>query len=370
MHNPAFTSDLVYSVQNEDYRSELAVLARLNQGRPLRVLMIASAGENALSLLTHEQIASIDAVDLNLAQLHLCELRRTALLHRSRDEQLRLFGVHPVIGRVDDEAARLALYDGLRPSLPDATRAFWDGRRLCEIAFGLHHVGRNDKMMHDLQERLKGAGFAPLQRLPGNHELATWQGVYEELGTPAYMQDLFRLPNPAIAQAVAKLAPAIAEGHFHALQQPAPERNPYLTTVFADSYATAAGEEGYPLYLQEKGQALLRHLGVRDRLHLHHGNIIEIMAPLVAQDGPFDLISLSNIADWMNEAQLCALLQQAAAALRPGGGILARTASLCSPLGAVMRQQLQTDHALNAELPQIERGPWFRTIVAGFRPKS
>jgi S-adenosylmethionine:diacylglycerol 3-amino-3-carboxypropyl transferase len=107
---------------------------------------------------------------------------------------------------------------------------------------------------------------------------------------------------------------------------------------------------------------------VEHRLQLHHGNILEKRATLGAAHGPYDLLSLSNIADWMNEAQLTAMLGQAKAALVPGGSVLVRTANSSSSLLTVMAQQLQTDAALNAALPQIERGPWFRTIAAGFHP--
>lgn len=368
MNNPPFESDVTYSVQNEDYQSELALLSRLAQDRPLRVCMIASAGENALSLLTQERIASVDAVDLNPAQIHLCELRRTAVAHLSRDEQLRLFGAQSTVTRAGDEATRLALYDQLRPHLPADTRGFWDERRPSEIAFGLHHVGRNDKMMHDLQAGLRAAGFAPLQRPPLDQELVAWQSVYKTIGTPTYMHALFRLPNAEFADKVAGLAPTIAEAHFRALQQPAPQRNPYLTTVFADSYAVAAGEEGYPLYLQMTGQAALRRLGVAERLRLHVGNIVEHLPRLSAQHGLFDLISLSNIADWMTITQLTAVLTAVKGALAPGGAVLMRTANPALSLVAVMQQQMHMDAALNTTLQQVERGPWFRTIVAGFQP--
>ena len=81
MYNPPFTSDLVYSVQNEDYRSELAMLSHIGNGRSLRVLMIASAGENALSLLAQEHVASVDwftegfeTEDFQIARAVLAEL--------------------------------------------------------------------------------------------------------------------------------------------------------------------------------------------------------------------------------------------------------------------------------------------------------
>jgi hypothetical protein len=31
---------------------------------------------------------------------------------------------------------------------------------------------------------------------------------------------------------------------------------------------------------------------------------------------------------------------------------------------------MQMDHEFNAELRQVERGPWFRTIAVGFRNRS
>jgi hypothetical protein len=41
LENPSFRSEITYSVQNEDYRTELAVLRHIYRGAPLRVLMIA-----------------------------------------------------------------------------------------------------------------------------------------------------------------------------------------------------------------------------------------------------------------------------------------------------------------------------------------
>ena len=90
--NPPFRSDLFYAVQNEDYASERAVVGRLWRGRPLRVLMVASSGENALSVLADERIAEVHAVDTNPAQVHLAELRRAAVAAINRDDQLHLLG--------------------------------------------------------------------------------------------------------------------------------------------------------------------------------------------------------------------------------------------------------------------------------------
>lgn len=367
MVNPPFKSDLFYSVQNEDYQTELAVIDRIYRDAPLRVLMVASSGENALSLLTQATVAHVVAVDLNPAQLHLCELRRTAAEHLTRDEQLRLLGVAPPITPTDGQAERLDLYQQVRPHLPEPTCAFWDERREREITFGLQHVGRNDIGMHDVQAGLRAAGFEPLHRPLRDEELPAWCAVYTDLFTPAYIQDLFGLPSASLAEKIAGIAGYLGECHFRALQQPQPERNPFVTTAFANSYATAAGDDGFPLYLQSHGQAALRHLGTREHLHLESGNLVEKMSTLAAAYGPFDLISISNIADWMSEEQFGALVTQAKICLNPGGGLLARTATGRSMIIEVMGRYLFIDQTFNARLPHIERGPWFRTIAAGCR---
>lgn len=367
MQNPPFRSEIVYSVQNEDYRTEQAVLERVRQRRARHILLIASSGEATLSLLTDETVASVDAVDLNPAQLYLCQLRGAASEQFMPEEQLRLLGANPQVAWAGDEAARIALYDGLRLELPEPSRAFWDERRDTAIAFGVQHIGRNDVAMHDIDAALRAAGFAPLERPPRDDELFQWQEVYRSVMTPAYMRQLFGLPNDDIATRIAGVAGIVGECHFRALQQPDADHNPFLTTVFAGSYATAAGEPGLPLYLQSAGHAALRRLGVQDRLRLHVGNLLEQMRPLAEQHGAFDLISVSNIADWMTEEQFHALVAQSRDCLAPGGALLARTSTGRPMIRDVIGAQLKTDAELDRELPSIERGPWFRTIAVGFR---
>jgi S-adenosylmethionine:diacylglycerol 3-amino-3-carboxypropyl transferase len=157
------------------------------------------------------------------------------------------------------------------------------------------------------------------------------------------------------------------EYHFQALQRLHSERNRFVTTVFANAYATTAGEAGLPLYLQLQGQAALQRLGTQERLRLHTGNYPEQLTPLAQAYDPFDLISISNIAQWLSEAELHALVIQARDRLNAGGVLLARTATGRSTIVDVIHQHMQMNEALDAEVAQIERGPWFSVIAAGFR---
>ena len=368
--NPPFNSALAYSVQNEDYETELEVIRRMDRAAPLRVLLVASSGENALSVLTQDRVGEVWAVDLNPAQIHLCELRAAAVSALSRDDQLRFLGSDP--GRVGAAGAedRLALFDRVSGGLPEASRLFWSARRDAEIAFGVQHVGRNDVLMHDIQDHLRAAGFDPLGRPVIDAELGAWTDVYAALMTPAYIRDMFGLPSEALAARIAGISRILGECHFRALQQPRPERNPFVTTVFANAYASAAGEAGLPLYLQMQGQAALRRLGVGSRLRLVAGNVLEQMRLLASASGPFDLISLSNIPDWMTDAQFGDAVAAARASLTPGGALLARTATGSPMIQQVMERGLRSETGLNARLAEVERGPWFRTIAAGFNAQA
>lgn len=363
---PPFISDIFYSVQNEDANSELAILQHSGRSEQ-RVLMIASAGENVLGLLCQPEVAFIDAVDLSSAQVQLCALRSAAAQVLNRDEQLTLFGCDPALAGQAGAAERLILYERLRPALTPDARAFWDARREQEIAFAVHHVGRNDCLMQDLVAALAEAGIAPLQDDPATINDAQWQAVYEQVFTLAQIQHRFRFPNPAVAVRLAALSPHLAARHLWAVRQPEANANPYLTTVFTGRYAGAGGEAGLPRYLQHDGQAALRALGIASRLALHQGNLLDLMPQLAAQGGAYDLISLSNIADWMDEAQVRSLVAAACACLQPGGALLIRAANPAAPIQPVVAALMERDPALDAALPTIERGPWFRTVIAGFR---
>lgn len=361
-----FVSPLFYSVQNEDYATELALLARQDPSKPKRVLMIASSGENVLSVLTDPSVAELHAVDVNPAQLHLCDLRRAALMSLSRDEHLQLFASDAVPHAHSGES-RIALYERTRGSLADDARDFWDTRRDQEIAYGIHFVGRNDVLMRDLVLRLRSVGFSPLVEVPELESLAEWRSAYLDVMTPGYIKMLFGMESESLAARIAGIAGYLGECHFHALRQPDAHFDPYVTTVFDQRYAFSAGDAGLPLYLQADAYRALRDADLHSRLRLYTANLTKILPQLVDTYGKFDLISISNIADWMSDVQFTALSLDVRDCLAPGGILLARTGTPSRMIQSVMRDYLNGDDVLNAELAEIERGPWFRILAAGIK---
>ncbi|MBL8133101.1 MAG: DUF3419 family protein [Anaerolineae bacterium] len=366
MQSKGFKSPLSYSVQNEDYRTEQRVMEYVAPGHERRILLVASSGENALSLLTDPAIASVDAVDLNPAQVFLCALRAAGVQALTLDDQLALLGCDAAMVGGSGREHRLALFDQLRPALTHAALEFWDSRRDTDLAHGVHHVGRNDRAMQDTTARLRQAGFSPLARPVKESDLGAWTRVYETLFTPDYIRETFGVASEALAARIAGISAVLGECHFRALMAPGAAENYFVTTVFASRYALEAGAEGYPLYLQPAGQDALRALGMTERLHLHVGNILEQMPKLADQGGRYDLISISNIADWMTEDEFRQVVLLAKRCLVPGGALLARTATGKPMIIDVMRAHMRCDDTLNALLSDVERGPWFRVIAAGF----
>src|SRR4051794_10590336 len=100
------------------------------------VLSIASAGDNALALLSRGP-ARVVALDLNSAQLACLELRVAAYRELAHPELLELIGSTP-------SDRRAALYQRCRPLLSPGARVFWDGKR-DEVKRGVGGAGKFEK---------------------------------------------------------------------------------------------------------------------------------------------------------------------------------------------------------------------------------
>jgi S-adenosylmethionine-diacylglycerol 3-amino-3-carboxypropyl transferase len=97
---------------------------------------IASAGDNALALLTKDP-SRVIALDLSPAQLSCLELRVAAYKTLTHPELLELVG-----SRLSTRRAEL--FDRCRPALGAATREFWDRQRTA-IEHGIGSLGKFER---------------------------------------------------------------------------------------------------------------------------------------------------------------------------------------------------------------------------------
>lgn len=357
-------SDIAFSQVREDPNIELQVIDRLaaSQPDPLRVLVVASGGCTALSLLSRPAIAQIDAVDANLAQLHLVELRRQALLHLSLEDQWHLLGIDqfPIEERAE-HGDRLTQYAQLRSRLPEATRLYWD-QHSEQIAFGVNQVGRFEQLFRELSAQFAAIGLNPLDDpLTAIHH-PQWRTIFDAVFQRDTLAHTF-----GEASVNYSMDRSFGEHFSHvfaqALTQFIPKENYFLMQVWRDRYTT--GTNGVPIYLQPSAQRAIRSLGV-DRLKLHHGLFAEKLLELIKL-GKFDLIQFSNISDWMPVQDLHSIVAIAVQCLTLGGALIGRRLNGDHHLASIMAEHLTVDHSLSKQLQEGDRSFFYQEVVVGFR---
>jgi S-adenosylmethionine-diacylglycerol 3-amino-3-carboxypropyl transferase len=261
-----------------------------------RVLSVASAGDNALALLTLDP-AEVVAVDLSEPQLAALALRVAALGALSHETLLRFLGV-----READPADRRATYAALRASLPDDARAFWDDHAPA-IEGGIIHAGRFERYLRLFRRRV-----LPLIQSPGRiaalldqDQLPQQERFYREEWDHWRWRLVFRLffsrfvmgrlgRDPAFFDHVrGSVGDRILDRTRHALTAIPVRTNPYLTYIMTGNYAGQA----LPRYLRPEHHDVIR--GRLERLRA-------VRAPAEAVPGPFDAFNLSDIFEYMSDA--------------------------------------------------------------------
>lgn len=278
--------------------------------RRQRLLSIASAGGNTLALLSLDP-REVCAVDLNPAQLACLDLRIAGFQALSHAGLLGFLGV-------TEEAGRLRVYEGLRPRLSPASRAFWDARSPL-IEGGVIHAGKLERFLKGYRWALTRWVHSPARidallserdaAGQASHVEAVWNSwrwrllnrvafSKRVLGRMGRDPEFFRHTGADVTSGPNRRLNAV-------LRRPKAHQNPYLTYHLTGNYAAGA----LPKYLRPQHfKALRARVG---RVRLFQGKAEE--AP-----GRFAGFNLSNIFEYMgadlHEQSYHALLAKA----RPG----------------------------------------------------
>ena len=109
-----------------------------------RCLSIASAGDNALAMLTRTP-ARVVAIDLSQAQIACLEVRVAAFRMLSHGELLELLGFC-------DSDRRQQLFERCAPLLSEMTQRFWAARPQ-DVAGGIAHAGKFERYLAWVRDR-------------------------------------------------------------------------------------------------------------------------------------------------------------------------------------------------------------------------
>ena len=279
-------------------------------GQPL--LSIASAGDNALALLTLDP-SSVTAVDLSKAQLACLCLRIAAFRRLDYDGVIGFLGVHAQ----DD---RLATYSALRSDLPRDAVEFWDANKP-DLERGIVHAGRFESYFRLFRRWILPLAVSARERarLLAARDVAEQRRVYEDWDTRRWRL-LFRLffsrlvmgrlgRDPEFFREVdGPVADRILERTRYALTDLSASTNPFLVSILTGSFS----ESALPRYLRpEHFDAIKSRL---DRVRVRHGRIEG------TDEGPFAGFNLSDVFEYMpppeHERVYKALIAQASPGAR------------------------------------------------------
>ena len=259
-------------------------------------LSIASAGDNALALLTRDP-SRVIALDVSPAQLACLELRVAAYRTLGHAELLQLIGSRPCRDRV-------ALYARCRAALGGAARTFWDARPR-DIERGIGHAGRFERyfeifraralpLVHRRQTVL--AWFEPKTQeerrrfYDARWDTWRWRALFRLFFSRLVMGRLGRDPE-FFRYVDTDVAGAILARTKHAMTELDPVENPYVHWIL-----TGIHGEALPCALRPE------HFDtIRDRLERLEWHAMSLEAFLdLPSDRPIDRFNLSDIFEYVS----------------------------------------------------------------------
>jgi len=322
-------------------------------------LSIASAGDNAIALLTRRP-SKVVALDLSPAQIACLELRVAGYRALSHPELLELIGSRP-------SSRRTELYGRCRAALSPDMRTFWD-QRPGAVADGIGSAGRFERYFALFRRRI----------LPLVHSRSTRDALleprdrdarlrfYEERWNTWRWRLLFRLffsrwtmsrlgRDPQFFHfASDDLASHLLARTRHALTELDPAANPYIHWILTGTHGAEL-----PCALRAEHFEIIRaHL---DRLDWRCESLESFLATSPASS--FDGCNLSDLFEYVSPAHYDRLLDLLIAASRPGGRLVYWNMLVPRSRPESKADRLAPLDALAARLHLADRTFFYRALV-------
>jgi S-adenosylmethionine-diacylglycerol 3-amino-3-carboxypropyl transferase len=319
-----------------------------------RLLSIASAGDNALALLTLDP-AEVVAVDLNAAQLACLNLRVAAFRELEEADLLAFLGVEP-------SDSRLTTYRRLRPALSPASRDFWDAHPE-PVRDGVIHCGKFERYLRAFRRwalplvhsevtmrALREPRLQEEQRsfYRERWDTARWRLLFRIFFSRAVMGRVGR--DPALFDHVhGSVGERILERTRYALSELPTATNPYLAYIMTGNYPAVAR----PRYLRSDSIGI-----IRSRLE----RIRWVRSGAEELEGPFDGYNLSDIFEYMNEDEHERVYGRLLGSARAGARLVYWNMLASRQLPPRFSDRVQSRQAEAADLHARDRA-WFYSAM-------
>lgn len=322
---------VAFAQVREDPAIDLALLEGL--GAELRVVMIASGGCTAASLVAGGRVGSLQLIDLNPAQIALVRVKLSLLEHAGPEERMQLMG-HSWQSPTERRRDGLRLLDNLQLAheclgeVEVWSRVGMDHCGRYELLFAelRHHLARD--LSASLPEAFRAVMSQDnLQALFGaaataNRATDFWRHFYLQT-----MQELDRDPQmqgPFLSQ--------MLRGRF------GPRTHHWLALSPPPSWPTVSWKVS---------------------------PVLDALRDLPARS--CDFLHLSNTLDWVSEEEARFTLDQAARVLRPGGVVVLRQLNSTLPIRR-LGGEITWDDALSQRLLAGDSSFFYRELHVGMRP--
>jgi S-adenosylmethionine-diacylglycerol 3-amino-3-carboxypropyl transferase len=310
---------MFFAQVREDADIEIAALSEVLDGR---IAVVTSGGCTALSLLA-EGTGEIHAVDLNMTQNDLTELKAVAAKSLPWSELLTFLGARP-----GDPDQRRQVYQGLRDQLSPHARSYFDARPRA-ISGGVLHAGITEKFMKGLVATLRRGIVrnGVMEQILMAPDLATqrrlWEQGWDNRRWRAFLKTLCnrRVFDKVYAEGFfANTGKTSFADHFGGVIEHVLTELPTRTNPYAHDIITGHFGEDLPAYLREKSAGRIAES--TNRLHLWDQPMTTWLA--TQAEGSLDGVTLSNICEWFTKPEIEELFKTIARALRPGGVVVLR----------------------------------------------
>lgn len=357
-----------FGLSQEDERTEFAALEITGTDQ---VLSIASAGDMPLSLLALGA-GRIDAVDVDVAQLHLCRLKLAAVRSLERDDAIAFLGFLPCSGE-----RRISLLHQLLPAMPDASRRFWLANRPA-IAAGAVWAGRYEQYV----SKLAGVALPVLGRkrfdalfacanveeqrevFDRDFDRKTVRAIFDIAFHPKVFSS--RGMDPRSLQHRTNSVPLGEQyfSQFRDLCTATPARDNHLLQLHL--LGRVLHSNAVPAYLSEEGVAAVRERA--EDLQFVHSDLVSHLESL--QPGAFDKAHLSNLPDWLAQDDFDHVMHLLATKSAVGSRFVWRYLHVNRPIPRNLEGVIQIDGERGAALQSTDRFPFYAIVCGTVRRSS
>lgn len=265
------------------------------------IVTIASAGCNVLDYIIEG--AEVTAVDFNLCQIALTELKKVAIIHLNYDQFFEIFSK-------SNMKLLQEVYPTLRPHLSDPSAEFWDTGIYSIKSF--LYSGTSGNMVYLLFRiifPLLGLGFIRRELVKGTSSEELKKMITNNsypLRAIAWFMDNVLLRVGCCFAGVPERQMALG---FHRPNNLAivTERVLFNTDLVKDNYFYAGYFLGYythencPRYLRKENFAKMKKHLKNNKLHLVHGTLLSAINEATT---PITVASLLDHMDWMTDRQI------------------------------------------------------------------